>query len=145
MKNIALLFLSMLLSTAMLAGKGHTKFKLFFTDNTGEIALENAHVTVYQDGVQVLDHDFKGHSAKFKMKNNHRYIVVVKKEGYADYYLAYDLTKADNKDSIGFDSVVFFGLTNECASVTIYDSSAQNHFIHQAMDVADLKAEIHTH
>lgn len=142
MKNIALLICSMLLSTAMIAGKGHAKIKLFFKDAANQTVIENAHVTVYQDGTKIIDEDYSGSKAAFKFKNNHRYIIEVKKAGYASYFYVLDFTKATKKDNISIDSSVFFAPTNECANVIVYDPNARDHFSGQILDIAEIKKEI---
>jgi hypothetical protein len=142
MKQLILIFSVILLSTVAFAGNGHAKFKLMFMDETGQIALENAHVTVYEDGTKVLDETFKGHKAKFKMKPNHRYIIVVKKEGFEEKALCYDLTNGTSNDHFRFDYLVSFTNKNDCAPQFTYDNSSEYEFNFSLTDVPALKSEI---
>jgi hypothetical protein len=142
MKQLILIFSVILLSTSAFAGNGHAKFKLMFADETGINALENAHVTVYEDGIKVLDQTFKGHHAKFKVKANHRYIIIVKKDGFEEYACCYDLTNATEKDRFSFDSIVRFTTNNDCAPQAYYNPSKGFHFDYTLTDVPTLKSEI---
>jgi hypothetical protein len=142
MKQLVLIFSVILLSTSAFAGNGRAKFKLFFMDETGQIALENAHVTVFEDGIKVFDETFKGHKAKFKVKSNHRYIIIVKKDGFEEYACCYDLTNATANDQFGFDFTVRITKNNDCAPQVIYDPSKGFHFDYSLTDVPALKSEI---
>lgn len=142
MKKLIVIFSVLLFANSSFAADGKAKFKLMFMDETGQIALENAHVTVYEDGTKVLDETFKGHKAKFKMKSNHRYIIIVKKEGFQEKALCYDLTNGGTNDHFRFDYLVSFTNKNDCAPQFTYDKSSEYDFNFTVTDVPALKSEI---
>lgn len=97
---------------------------------------EEFSVTVYADGKLVADNFTTTKRNKLKLLGSHYYTIVIKKEGFQDYYLCYDARDTTEKDKTRLDfTTSLFPILSECAQDQVIE-------FHTKSDMTPLSPDI---